>query len=67
MEKQTITLKQVGKSWIASNFTNGKPCPKTVELFGTHELPTPFGSETCGTIPLARIAALNPDALVTLA
>ncbi len=60
---KTITIYQdrVSNLIVAATYVNNKPCPITVDLFGTHILPTPFGDVVSA---LEALEELNPDATI---
>ena len=62
----TMLLFRNSTGWMMSEFIDGKPAPRLIELFGTHTLPLPFTAAASPERVQAEIAKLNPTAKVML-
>jgi hypothetical protein len=60
-----IELRVDGNQWVAQWI--GPHAAKTVELFGTDTLPTPYSTSAPAAVVLAQVMSLNPCVDVTLA
>lgn len=52
-------------TWMTDN-SKASNADEIMDLFGQHDLPTPYTSQTKASVVVARLCELNPGAIVTL-